>query len=77
MSVVTNNILSSSLVNKFTVIHLDTADRRNISNIGKLDFWNVLLSIKNFFEFLKILLLSRLEIIYVPISQNILGFLRD
>ncbi|MCP4482305.1 MAG: glycosyltransferase family 4 protein [bacterium] len=78
MSVVTKNILNSKAFNdEFEVLHLDTADRRSVENIGNLDIINIFLALKHFFEFVWILLLKNPEIIYIPISQNFLGYLRD
>lgn len=57
--------------------HLDTADRRGLSNIGRLDFTNVLLAFVHGAKCLWILLSERPTAVYVPISQAWLPFLRD
>lgn len=71
-------LLSSRLIMKyFSIIHLDIADRRPMSNIGRFDLGNVLLALKHFFQFLVLFIRNRPDIVYIPISQNLLGFLRD
>jgi len=77
VSVVTDMILNSALRDKFNLIHLDTSDRRSLSNIGKIDFTNVYLTIKHFLKFLWYCIKERPAIVYVPISQTTLGYLRD
>jgi glycosyltransferase involved in cell wall biosynthesis len=58
-------------------IYLDTADRRGLSNVGKLDLWNLLLAAKHGIRCMWILLTKRPRIVYVPIAQSWLPFLRD
>ena len=77
MSVVTETLLTSSLAQEFELIHLDTSDRRSLSNVGKLDLRNCILALKHGFEFKWLLLVRNPDLVYVPIAQNSLGFLRD
>lgn len=77
MSVVTENILNSDLRKRFNIINLDTADRRSLSNIGKIDFINVYLAIKHFLKFLWLCMKEKPKVVYLPISQGIWGYLRD
>jgi glycosyltransferase involved in cell wall biosynthesis len=63
--------------NRFTQLRLDTADRRGLSNIGKLDLGNIWLALLHGTKFLWILLIERPDLVYVPISQASLPFLRD
>lgn len=77
MSVATQNVLESSLKEQFDLIHLDTADRRGLANVGRLDFTNVCLAIWHFLRFAYLLVVERPQIVYVPIAQNSLAFLRD
>jgi glycosyltransferase involved in cell wall biosynthesis len=77
MSVVIDNLLKSDLQNYFDIISLDTADRRGLKNVGRLDFHNVVLALKHGLQFLWILAAKRPEVIYVCIAQNTLGYLRD
>ena len=77
VSVATEMILNSNLQRKFKIIHLDTADRRDLSNIGKIDFTNIYLASEHFLKFIWLCIREKPEVIYVPISQTILGYLRD
>lgn len=61
----------------FHLIHLDTSDPRNLSNIGKLDILNILLAIKQFSKFALILIKKHPRIVYLPICQTVIGYLRD
>jgi glycosyltransferase involved in cell wall biosynthesis len=76
MSVATELVLAT-LRGVVHVAHLDTADRRGISNIGKLDLRNLLLAARHGIENLWLLLKMRPTAVYVPISQAWLPFLRD
>ena len=58
-------------------MHLDTADRRTISNHGLLDFGNVRLALRHALQFAALLLRRRPDAVYLPISQNRFAFLRD
>lgn len=76
MSVATE-LLMKAIAGKITYVHLDTADRRGLSNIGRVDVVNVVLAGYHALKYLRLLVVERPEIVYVPISQNRLGFLRD
>lgn len=76
MRVVTENVLNSDLQKKFKTVHLDTADRRGFSNIGKFNFTNVYLAIKQFLKFIWLCVKKKPQVVYVPISQASLGYLR-
>lgn len=76
-SVVIRNLLESRLTREFDLIHLDTADRRGIDNIGRLDARNVWLAGVHGAAFLRLLATSRPDVVYVFVAQNSLGFLRD
>jgi glycosyltransferase involved in cell wall biosynthesis len=76
MSVATE-LVKKALSGAVAVTHLDTADRRSLANVGRLDFRNVLLAFMHGAKCLWILLSKRPEVVYVPISQAWLPFLRD
>jgi glycosyltransferase involved in cell wall biosynthesis len=77
MSVTTAGLLASRLREEFELIHLDTADRRGLQNVGRFDWWNVFLAARHAICFLYSLIRFRPELIYLPIAQNSLGYLRD
>jgi glycosyltransferase involved in cell wall biosynthesis len=66
-----------ALNSDFSIMHLDTADRRGLSNIGRFEIGNLFLAAKHGLKFLWLLLVRRPRIVYVPISQSWLPFLRD
>lgn len=76
MSVATELVLRA-ISDQFSFIHLDTADRRGLSNMGELDAQNIVLAGYHGLKYLWFLLSKRPEVVYVPIAQNRLGFLRD
>jgi glycosyltransferase involved in cell wall biosynthesis len=76
MSVATELVLDA-LRDTVSIIHLDTADRRDLSNVGKLDVVNVLLAVYHGLKYLSLLVLKQPEVVYVPIAQATLPFLRD
>ena len=77
VAVSTQAILGSSFVKDFNVIHLDTSDRRGLDNFGVLDFVNVSLAVKRIGRLFIYCLLKNLKVVYLPLSQNNLGFFRD
>jgi glycosyltransferase involved in cell wall biosynthesis len=76
MSVATELVLKA-LGSSVSTIHLDTADRRGLSNLGKLDLMNVVLALYHGLKYLWLLLFKRPKVVYVPIAQATLPFLRD
>jgi glycosyltransferase involved in cell wall biosynthesis len=70
-------INSKKINNKYNIKLLDIADRRGLENVGKLDLWNIYLAINNAIRFFYYLIAFKPDIVYLPIAQNKLGFLRD
>jgi glycosyltransferase involved in cell wall biosynthesis len=77
MTVVTETILSSSLRQDFEIVHADTSDHRTVSNVGRLDARNVVLALKAAANVTWVLVKRDVNLVYVPIAKNRLGFLRD
>ncbi len=77
VAVSTKLILNSPAFRRFCHLHLDTADRRTIENIGKFDMGNVLLALWHAARYSGLLLRYRPNLVYLPISQGTAGFLRD
>lgn len=77
MSVTTANLVAG--ISRYGVdLHLvDTADRRGLKNVGRLDAGNVLAALVSGLRFATMLVRLRPDVVYVPIAQNRLGFLRD
>jgi glycosyltransferase involved in cell wall biosynthesis len=77
-SVATKIIVESSeLREKFNIIHLDTADRRSLTNIGKIDLGNIYLLILHLVRLLSLLIKFSPRLVYLPICQTVKGYLRD
>lgn len=76
-SVVTQTLLASPLADRYEIRHLDTSDRRGVENIGRLDAGNVWLALTHGTRFMAVLLRDRIDMVYMPVAQNSLGFLRD
>lgn len=77
VSVATQVLLDALPASQFSVVHLDTADRRGIAHVDQPDLWDVLLFIRQWFAHLNILIRNRPRICYLPLSQSRIGFLRD
>lgn len=69
--------LLTSLAREFDFIHLETADRRGVDNIGRFELGNALLALTHGFQFLWLVATRQPDLVYVPISQGTAGFLRD
>ncbi|KPJ72626.1 hypothetical protein AMJ52_05740 [candidate division TA06 bacterium DG_78] len=76
-SVATKLILESELKNDYQIVHLETADRRSTTNIGIFDLRNIFLAFIHIFKLSAILITSSPHIVYIPICQTIVGYLRD
>ncbi len=70
-------LASSALRERFDVAHHDTSDRRQTVNFGKLDAVNVWLALVHGIGFLLLLARVKPQLVYVPISVGLLGYLRD
>jgi glycosyltransferase involved in cell wall biosynthesis len=77
VTVFTESLIKSNLVQNFQIIHLDTSDHRNLDNIGCFDLLNVAKALKHTIQLIAFCLTKRPDIVYLPNSQNELGYLRD
>jgi glycosyltransferase involved in cell wall biosynthesis len=76
-SVATEIILGSSLSKVFELIHLDTSDHRELSNLATIDFMNIYLALRQYIQLFIRIVTYRPAIVYIPISQTTIGYLRD
>ncbi len=76
-STATQIILKSRFVDEFNVIHIETADRRPLNHLGKIDLTNIYLALKHYLLLFHRLLFSKANLVYIPICQETIGFLRD
>ncbi len=77
VSAVTWNLLNSSLRDDFELLHLDITDRRSLVNVANLDIRNIWLALQHGLRFGYLLITERPQLVYVPVSERTLGFLRD
>jgi glycosyltransferase involved in cell wall biosynthesis len=77
MTRMTHMVLRASLIGGLKTIHVDTSDHRPISTVGRIDFRNIFLALKHSVGFVSRLLLHRPDLVYIPVSRDRLGFLRD
>jgi glycosyltransferase involved in cell wall biosynthesis len=77
MTVVTETILTSSLRKNFNVVYVETSDHRPISNVGRLDVRNIVLGLTALSGVIAALARFDIDLVYLPIAKNRLGFLRD
>src|SRR5919201_1065737 len=77
MSVITEVLVSSALEEDFELWHVDTSDRRGLSNMGHLDIRNVVLGFWHAASFIFTLIRRRPELCHIPIARTRIAFLRD
>jgi glycosyltransferase involved in cell wall biosynthesis len=58
-------------------VHLDTADRRDLYNVGKVDLRNVWLALRHGARFQYLMLREHPDLVHMPVAESTLGFLRD
>ncbi len=59
------------------LIHFNLSDHRSIENIGRFDWLNVWLALKQVFSFPLFIRRRRPNVVHVPLAMNTAGFLRD
>lgn len=77
VSIFTQMLLKSKMKEMYNVFHLDTSDVRDSVGMEKLDYVNLKLGIRNVIKLAFIICKRRPHIVYLPISQNRLAYLRD
>lgn len=63
--------------NGWQMVHIDTSDHRSIDKVGRFDFGNVVLALRHAARFMRMVLRTRPDIVYLPLSQGVAGFARD
>lgn len=76
-SLFTRHLLQSRFAAEFDVVHADITDPRSVHNVGRFDAANVWYAMRHGTSFSRLLLVSRPDVVYIPVAQNTLGFLRD
>lgn len=74
----TKNILESAILReRFDLFHLNTQKHSSNSDKGTVSLRNYLLEIKHAFQLFLLILRRRPDIVFLPLSQTDMGFLRD
>jgi glycosyltransferase involved in cell wall biosynthesis len=76
-AIATQTLLASAVTGRFRLLHLDTTDRRGFGNMGRLEAGNIALALRHLVRYLRLLREEPPDLVYVPLAQNRLGFLRD
>ena len=76
VTVFNEGLLNSKIVDIYEIYHLDTSDKRNLDNLGKVDSQNVYLTLKNLWDSIKLCIRKKPDLVYLPIAQNI-AYIRD
>jgi len=77
VAVSTSLVLANPVLGRrFDVVHLDTTDSRSIDNIGRWDARNLILGLNAVRRLTSELVRGR-GVVYLPLSENAGGFLRD
>jgi glycosyltransferase involved in cell wall biosynthesis len=77
-SVFTAMLLAPGALDRaFRVVHLETADRRPLDNMGRLDVHNVRLGLAHTVRLARLIRRHRPQVVYIGVAQNRLGYLRD
>ncbi len=58
-------------------VHLDTSDHREVGNVGRLDARNIWLALRHWRTMAGLVRANPPRLVYLPIAQGTLGFLRD
>jgi len=76
-AVASQAILNSRLKDYFALIHLDLSDHRDINTLGKFDVTNFYLAFRHYFRLVRLIIVHRPGLVYIPAGQTTVGYLRD
>jgi glycosyltransferase involved in cell wall biosynthesis len=76
-SVATEIILNSSLKNKFDLIHLDTKANESLLTLGKWSLKKIITNNRIYFKMWKMVSKNKPDLVWIPISQTTVGFIKD
>lgn len=76
-SIATEIVLRGPLPRDFRIHHIDTADRRGLETLGRIDVANLWNAVRTAARLVWTLSLHRPRLVYIPISQTRIGYLRD
>ncbi len=73
----TEIILDSSLSETFELLHLDTSHHDTLATLGAISQRNVFSALKHSAQLVATIVKKRPDIVYIPISQTTIGYLKD
>lgn len=73
----TEIILDSSLSQTFELLHLDTSHHDTLATLGAINQRNVFSALKHSALLVSMIVRKRPDIVYIPISQTTIGYLKD
>jgi len=76
-TIATEIVLRGPLPPDLRIHHIDTADRRGLETLGRVDLPNLWNAVRTAARLLWLLATRRPHLVYIPISQTRLGYLRD
>lgn len=76
-SIATEIILKSSLNKHFRLYHLDTSTHETLLTLGKLTFGRMWNNAKLYFMMAFLIIKHRPDLVFIPISQTTIGFIKD
>ncbi len=76
VTIFNEGLLNSRISKVYRLHHLDISDKRSLENLGRVDWRNVYLGLRNLWDLAKLCLRKKPDLVYLPIAQNI-AYLRD
>ena len=76
VTIFNEKLLNSEISDVYRVYHVDTSDKRNLDNLGRIDWQNIHLAFRNFWDLMRLCIKKKPDLVYLPIAQNI-AYLRD
>ena len=76
-SVATQIVLSEPPPPDLQLLHIDTADRRSLGTLGRVDLKNLWDAFSAYGRLFGTLVARHPHLVYIPVSQTTIGFLRD
>ena len=75
-SIATEIVLAEPPPPDIELCHIDTADRRSLATLGRIDPKNVWDAARTSGQLFWVIVTKRPRLVYVPLSQTTIGFLR-
>ena len=76
-TIATEIVLKGPLPADLRLHHIDTSDRRGLETLGRIDLRNVWNALRTAARLAWVLLTRRPRLVYIPVTQTRLGYLRD